>query len=422
MGRTVTQNEDEFSQGRSARARQKKLKRRRRILGGAAVALLMLAGALVVYWPEKTPIKGNLHILPPQGVSDNEKPLDQLPDEDEITAEVSPMERALQARGVYVTMDVFGTTSQFTRVVKFVREHPGLNCFVVDVKDNNGRIPQVPRGDFEIPSKSAGYAHFSALVNVLTQEDYYMIARIVAFQDPYMAKAHPEQAIRNADGSLWKDRDGRLWLNPYDERNWEFVRDVALWACEMGFDEIQLDYVRFPDSARGLEKSGVLMPGHEKYDSRGDAIADFLKYMKEELEGKAFLSADVFGFVTIAKDDMGIGQNLEQLASTVDFISPMVYPSHYYNSGIYGFEVPEAHPSEVVYKAIYEAIERTEGLDCKIRPWLQDFSMRIEYGPEQVQGQIDAVYQHGIETFMLWNPSNVYTEGVIYTKADAAND
>ena len=158
-----------------------------------------------------------------------------------------------------------------------------------------------------------------------------------------MAMAAPGQAIRNADGTLWRDRDGRLWLNPYDKRNWEFVKDVSMWAVDMGFDEIQLDYVRFPDSAQGLEKKGVLMPGHEEYESRGDAIAAFLEYMGDALENKAYLSADVFGFVTIAQDDMGIGQRLEQLADLIDFICPMVYPSHYYNPGIYGFEVPEKH-------------------------------------------------------------------------------
>jgi hypothetical protein len=322
---------------------------------------------------------------------------------------LAPMEQALSARGLYVAMDVFGTPSLFTDVITFVRSNPGLNCLVVDVKDNNGRIPTEAPG---IPSKAGSYTHFRALVNVLKQEGYYLIARIVAFQDPYMAAAFPEQAIRNADGSLWRDRDGRLWLNPYDKRNWEFVKDVCLWAADMGFREIQLDYVRFPDSAQGVEKKGVLMPGHDEYESRGDAIAAFLEYVGEALENKAYLSADVFGFVTIAQDDMGIGQRLEQLADLVDFISPMVYPSHYYNPGIYGFEVPEKHPYEVVYKAMEEALTRTEGLRAKVRPWLQDFSMRYRYGPKEVQDQINAVFEHGIHTYMLWNPANVYTEGV----------
>ena len=115
---------------------------------------------------------------------------------------------------------------------------------------------------------------------------------------------------------------------------------------------------------------------------------------------------------------MGIGQQLEQLAASVDFICPMVYPSHYYNAGIYGFQVPEAHPYEVVYKAMAEAIERTDGLRSKIRPWLQDFSMRIKYGPSEVQGQIDAVYEHEIETFLLWNPANAYTGSVKYVRGE----
>lgn len=327
----------------------------------------------------------------------------------------APMEKALTARAIYLTMDSAGTPSIMKSVMEYVRSHEGLNSFVIDVKDNSGRVPTTPPEN--VPSLAARYTHFPALIRVLSDLDYYMIARIVAFQDPYRAKAEPERAIRNADGSLWRARDGMLWLNPYDRKNWEFVRDVALWALDMGFDEIQLDYVRFPDSSRGMETSGsVLMPGNEEFDGRGDCIAAFLQYMSDEIGDRAYLSADIFGFVTIAKDDMGIGQKLEQVAECVDFISPMVYPSHYYNAGIYGFEVPEAHPKEVVFKAMDEALERTAGLRAKIRPWLQDFSMRIKYGPAEVRGQIEAVFEHGIETYMLWNPANRYTDGVKYTE------
>ncbi|MBP8620090.1 MAG: hypothetical protein KBI39_01300 [Firmicutes bacterium] len=406
-------------QSTRASAKREKSRVRWRAVFGTLVGILLLTGVCVFYGYGDGSLKEFFrptHSSP--GISNQEPNGEQSPETEPIET-ADAMEKALQARGVYVTMDVFGTPSQFKRVITFVRENPGLNCFVVDVKDNNGRIPCTPTGDFNIPARIGGYEHFSALVDVLAEEEYYMIARVVAFQDPYLANLKPEQAIRNADGSLWRDRDGRLWLNPYDERNWEFIRDIALWACEMGFDEVQLDYVRFPDSARGLEQTSVLMPGSEKFGSRGDAIAAFLEYMDDALEGKGFLSADVFGFVTIAQDDMGIGQKLEQLASLVDFISPMVYPSHYYNAGIYGFEVPEAHPSEVVYKAMEEAIQRTDGLKARIRPWLQDFSMRIKYGPKEVQAQIDSVYEHGIETFMLWNPANVYTDGVTYLNGES---
>jgi len=337
-------------------------------------------------------------------------------EEQEESPKLVSMEEALKVKGLYVTMDTFGTPSRIAPIFKFIEEHKGLNALVVDVKDNSGRVPcQPPEG---IPSKAQGYGHFEGLVKVLKREGYYMIARIVAFQDPWVAQARPEQAIRKSDGSLWRDRDGRLWLNPYDKRNWEFVRDLALWAQGMGFDEIQLDYVRFPDSAAGLEKSGVLMPGNEEFQSRGEAIVAFLEFMSESLKGKAYLSADIFGFTTIAQDDMGIGQKIEDVASSVDFVCPMVYPSHYYNSGIYGFETPEAHPGEVVSQAMAQAIQRTAGERARIRPWLQDFSMKIEYGPEEVQAQIDSAFSHGIETFLLWNPANTYTRGVRFQKGE----
>ncbi|NLA60342.1 MAG: hypothetical protein GX863_04470 [Firmicutes bacterium] len=326
---------------------------------------------------------------------------------------LAPMEMALSARALYLTMDTAGTPSRMASIMKYMRSHEGLNSFVIDIKDNNGRVPTRPPE--HIPARAGSYSQLPGLIEIIADLDYYMIGRIVAFQDPYRAQQEPERAIRRADGSLWRDRDGRLWLNPYDKKNWEFVRDVALWAVDMGFHEIQLDYVRFPDSARGLEKSGaVLMPGYEEYETRGDCIAAFLDYMSEALEGKAYLGADIFGFATIASDDMGIGHKWEQLADSVDFMCPMVYPSHYYNPGICGFQLPEPHPYEVVYKAMAEALERSEGLRSKTRPWLQDFSMRVKYGPEEVSGQIRATFEHGIKTYMLWNPANYYTDGVEY--------
>ncbi len=327
------------------------------------------------------------------------------------------LERGLNARGVYLTIAAAGTQPKMAQVVSFVRNNPGLNAIVADVKDNNGQVPCSPPSG--VPSKAASYNHFPVLVEELRRQGYYMIARIVAFQDPYIATTQPELAIRKTDGSLWKDRDGRLWLNPYDQRNWEHVKNTALWAVDMGFHEIQLDYVRFPDSAAGIESS-VLVPGVENFSNRGQAISEFLDYMYQELEGKALLAADIFGFTTIAVDDMGIGQKLEEISDSVDVISPMVYPSHYYNAGIYGFEVPEAHPYEVVGNAMDEAFERTDGLKVRIiRPWVQDFSMRIRYGVAEVQAQIDALFDRGINTFMLWNPSNVYTNGVNYEPAES---
>ena len=389
--------------------------RERRIAAYAAVAITLLSA--LFFWAGPNLSRDWLARRQDSEVPPGQVPASgvQQPEEAGASARrLAPLEKALGAKGVYLTMDSAGTPSSMASLVAFMRRHEDLNCMVIDVKDNSGRIPTgAPPG---IQAPAAGYDHFPALIRVLhDREGYYLIARIVAFQDPFRATAVPERAIRNADGSLWRDRDGRLWLNPYDKANWEYVKDIALWAVDMGFDEVQLDYVRFPDSAQGLEKTGaVLMPGSSDFQGRSDAIVSFLKYMAGTLDGKAYLSADIFGFVTIAVDDMGIGQRLEDIAAAVDFISPMVYPSHYYNAGIYGFEVPEAHPYEVVSKAMDQAIQRTQGLKAKIRPWIQDFSMKIHYGPAEVQGQIRALSEHDIHSFMLWNPANVYTDGVKY--------
>lgn len=388
---------------------EKRAQRRKREawIAGACTVFLVIASLVAAVSYGLIPLNGGESHADPG-------PESLVTEEDPCTAATMvPLERALQVRGIYLTMDTAGTPSRMSSTIRFVRENPGLNGLVIDLKDNSGKVPC--KAPDTIISPVAGYGHFPGIVSALKQEGYFTIARIVAFQDPYLAQAVPEQAIRRSDGGLWRDRDGRLWLNPYDERNWEYVKDLALWALDMGFDEIQLDYVRFPDSARNLETSGVVMPGWDAYQNRGEAIVAFLKYMGQAVEGKAYLSADIFGFTTIAADDMGIGQKLEDVASAVDFICPMVYPSHYYNAGIYGFEVPEAHPYEVVCMAMEEAKERTSGLKAHIRPWLQDFSYRIKYGPEEVQGQIEATFESGLNTFILWNPANIYTKGVTYT-------
>jgi hypothetical protein len=410
--------------------------RGRRMAVYSSLAVLLVLGAFLVVWRTgvfefsvKTALPGDTTAgrgsgqpaSQPSGQTPGQSPAAPAQGEGDNGDSASPadsrapLEKALKAKGLYLTMDTAGTPSRMAYAVTYIRQHQGLNSMVIDVKDNSGRVPCDPPDS--IPAVAGGYGHFPALVRVLHDEGYYMIARIVAFQDPYRAETIPERAIRNTDGSLWYDRDGRLWLNPYDRQNWDYVRDIALWALGMGFDEIQLDYVRFPDSARGLETSGaVLMPGSTEYSTRGEAIAAFLKYLDKALDKKAYLSADIFGFTTIAADDMGIGQKLEEVAGCVDFICPMVYPSHYYNAGIYGFQQPEAHPYEVVSKAMDQILDRTKGLRSKVRPWLQDFSMKISYGPEEVRSQITAVLEHDIETFMLWNPANTYTEGVSYVK------
>lgn len=328
------------------------------------------------------------------------------------------MTRGLEARGVYVTMSTAGNPQFFLPLIGFLKDS-GLDALVIDVKDNAGYLPCTPPGG--IPGRHHDYTHFRALIHLLRENGYYLIARIVAFQDPYLANLQPERAIRYSNGTLWRDRGGMVWLNPYDLRNWEYIRDICLWAKDMGFHEIQLDYVRFPDNLPN-QVGVAVMPDERGLGSKTACIKAFLKYIDEVLkdgENPVLLSADVFGFTTLAEDDMGIGQKFEEICDVVDFVSPMLYPSHYYNSGIYGFEIPEAHPYEVVKKALDDALRRSEGHRARIRPWLQDFSLKIQYGQAEVEQQIKAVYEHDIRTWLLWNPANRYTRGVDHLPPDA---
>lgn len=321
----------------------------------------------------------------------------------------------VKAHGLYLTSWVAGIPSRVDRLLDHIST-TGMNAIVIDVKDNTGTIAgpveNVKLAE-EIGALGKRVKDLPGLVKSLLDRGVYPIARIVVFQDPVLAKAKPEWAIRNRDGSVWRDADGNYWVNPYRKEVWDYNLTIAKEAARMGFREIQFDYVRFPDNRKGARKNAVI--DNPEGLSQADAIEAFLKYCVKELKPlDVFVSADVFAFTATAKGDLGIGQDFRRIAGIVDYICPMVYPSHYYNSGIYGFADPEAHPYEVAKNSLLDAIERSEGQRAIIRPWLQDFSLKHEYGPEEVAAQIRAALEVGIDEWLLWNPANVYTAGVDY--------
>lgn len=321
----------------------------------------------------------------------------------------------VKARGLYLTSWVAGIPSRVEGLLNHIFT-TGMNAIVIDVKDNTGTIAG-PLENVEVAEEIGALGKrvkdLPGLVKSLVDRGVYPIARIVVFQDPVLAKSRPEWAIRNKDGSVWRDADGNYWANPYRKEVWDYNLAIAKEAARMGFREIQFDYVRFPDNRKGARKNAVI--DNPEGISQADAIEAFLKYAVKELKPlDVFVSADVFAFTATAKGDLGIGQDFRRIAGIVDYICPMVYPSHYYNSGIYGFADPEAHPYEVAKNSLLDAIERSEGQRAIIRPWLQDFSLKHEYGPEEVAAQIRAALEVGIDEWLLWNPANVYTAGVDY--------
>jgi hypothetical protein len=253
---------------------------------------------------------------------------------------------------------------------------------------------------------------FSKYVQQLKEKGVYTIARIVVFRDNILPRKRPDLAVKTPEGEIWQDYKKITWLNPYKQEVRDYTLDVCDKAVELGFDEIQFDYIRFPSDGRikncryGVAHSSI---------TASNAIVEFLKQAKERLEPKGVkISIDVFGLTTTEKGDMGIGQRIVEMTKYVDYVSPMVYPSHYPN-GCYGIPNPNKEPYRTVYLALAGGIKRLPVE--KLRPWIQDFSMRgVQYGPEEIKAQIQACFDVDVKTWLLWNAACKYTKSGLKTK------
>ena len=298
-----------------------------------------------------------------------------------------------------------------------------INSFVIDVKDDNGNMlfktaaadKFVPKANNSVPVKD-----IKALMTKLKENNVYTIARIVCFKDPNYAKAYPNRIITRKDtGAAFTNADKLTWVTAYDRNLWEYNVAVAKEAAAAGFNEIQFDYVRFPASNGGkLDKS--LNYGNEKNETKPQAIQEYLKYARKELaSSNVYISADIYGLVGSVEDDMGLGQYWEAVSNVVDYVCPMMYPSHYGN-GTYGLSVPDAYPYETVYNSTKDSVKRNKNIKTPsmIRPWIQDFTAawvrgHIGYGETQLRQQIKALEENGVEEYLLWNAGNRYTEGAL---------
>lgn len=327
----------------------------------------------------------------------------------------------INVKGVYMSGASAGSDTKFNELVKLV-EDTELNALVIDVKGDEGKLTydsKLSAAHQYGSDKNPAIKNLHQRMKVLDDKHIYKIARIVTFKDPYLAQKKKEFAMKKKkDGSLYYN-DGIPWVDPYKEEYWKYVTSVAKEAAKLGFDEIQFDYVRFPDN--GAEVDRQVKFDNPKNKSKAQNIHDFLVYAKKELKPYGVkVSADVFGVSTSAKDDTGIGQQWESLTQAVDVISPMTYPSHYGND-VYGIKVPDAKPYETIKRALQPAINRDKVLEkqkkpvAEIRPWYQDFTAtwvdgHIDYGPKQVKDQIRAGHELGIDEYLLWNPQNKYSE------------
>jgi len=392
---------------------------RRRVLALAAAALLALAGAAAVWTAAAAPWNATAGARPAAArpaARAATSPAQQQP-------ALSPRERnaALHVakpaavRGLYLNAWAAGSPRKLARLLG-IADRTEINAFVIDVKEGGqvsylSVVPLVHQAGADRPY----IRDIRGVLAKLKAHGVYPIARIVCFKDTALARAKPEWAIRRKDGSLWRDADGIAWVDAYNRNVWDYDIAIAREALDLGFGEIQWDYVRFPDVTPSLRATQLFTDANGR--SRSDAIREFVQYSRAQLAPYGVpVTADVFGATVKADDDMGIGQKWERLVDVADVLLPMVYPSHFYR-GDYDFQNPNAHPYQVVRDAMRDALARSKVPNAAaIRPWLQDFSMGTpRYGAAQVRAQMQAVYDAGLREWVLWNPGSNYTESALET-------
>jgi hypothetical protein len=330
-------------------------------------------------------------------------------------------------RGIYVTGHSAGG-SKFAQLTKLM-DSTDLNAMVIDVKDDYGNLTYRP--DPSSPYYDISHQYIKdprAMLTELEKKKIYPIARVVVFKDSVLANKKPEWSFKDGK-SVWKNGRGESFVNPFVKEVWDYNVQIAIEAAKLGFQEIQFDYVRFPE---GFEnKDATLKYSHGDYtDTKQDnvqkrvtAVTDFVEYAREKLKPYGVkTSVDIFGYTATLPEAPGIGQNFTKISDHVDVISSMIYPSHW--TAYFGIEKPDLKPYELITE--YAKLENKKLDELKTRPvsrpWLQDFTASWlgsgnykKYGKEDIEAQIRALNDQGIKEYLLWNAGNNYTKGVDYT-------
>lgn len=341
-------------------------------------------------------------------------------------------------RGLYISDAMLMDPEYMDYILEYVRDTE-LNTVVIDFKTDYGHIANQEESDNPVINEHRLNIDMRKILERLEEYQIYPIARIVTFKDNLTADASPDLSFFDKEeGSVWADPNGSKYLNPFLQSTWDYILEIAEEAAKLGFKDIQFDYVRFPEGFFEVEPMLEYNIGDFSIErdetgqrtgyERVEAINHFLEYAKKRLTlYDVQVSADIFGYTAIAGDKYdvrGIGQNFAQMAERLDTVSSMIYPSHW-DAGFLGFDYPDLYPYEFVDAYIKEeqhVFDTSVKNEVNTRPWLQDFTWYkepgtfLEYGPAEVEAQIQALADNGIYEFLLWNASGEYQHGVDYYK------
>ncbi len=319
-------------------------------------------------------------------------------------------------RGIYLNAYAAGSHKRLSTLLRMA-DSTEINTFVVDVKDEKGM-----RYHTALPlQKQIGgevtIGDLKALVDSVHAHGVWSIARIVVFKDPMLSRAKPEWSVRQSGGGLWRDKAGNTWVSAWDPNVWEYNIQIAEEVLKAGFDEVQFDYVRFPEPFPSLPPQ---VHTHALAGDRTEAIVQFLDKARPRIHALGgVMAADLFGLSPDDPKDVQIGQQWEHLLAAADHIEPMTYPSHYLPTHLKGITRPNEMPYETIVASVGIGVLRAQRLRdagvpvARIIPWLQGFSApwvtkNFPYGPEQAAAQIRGVYEVGLEDWIFWHPGSKY--------------
>lgn len=316
-------------------------------------------------------------------------------------------------KALYVNAWAFGS-SKLWHLVRLA-DSTEINALVIDVKDDTGCL--LYASDVKVAqdigaTKCVRTRDVRSRLDTLRAHDIYAIARIVVAKDPLLAERKSHWSVQHRDGGLWRDRIGSAWVDAYNDSVWIYAAQLADEAVRLGFDEVQFDYVRFPDEPKEAMALAIL-PARKSGESQRAGVQAGIAILVNRIQPLGVpITFDIFGLTASATGDLGIGQVWEDFITVADVVLPMVYPSHYYR-GSYGLAWPNAEPYRVVRNALSEAIERSRPYAnaAMIRPYLQAFTLgrrKPRYTPHEIREQIRAAEELGIDTWVLWNPRSVY--------------
>jgi len=375
-----------------------------------------------------------------------------------------------QVKAVYMSACAAGDGDFRTEFLQLLKETE-INSVMIDVKDYTGTVSFPAGTTLQEANKQADGCRVNdmrSFIQTLHANNVYVIGRITAFQDPYYAKKNPSIGIKKTGTSkLWSDTEGLHYIDPGAKHAWKYLTNIGKAAYRIGFDELNFDYIRYPSDGN---TDNMQFPISRQRQKRA-VLKEFFAYLESSFaESKAVTSADIFGVTTTNADDLRIGQVLEDALAHFDYVAPMTYPSHY-SPGFVGLSNPAERPYKVMHHSIQTAVQRIKDLRWQhsadgvssttagqkassthatptppwspgtdradaihalthkqkkdistdqLRPWIQDFDLGAEYTPRMVREQIQAVYDAGISSWMLWDPNNTYTRKALQPVATSS--